>query len=357
MHNVRNRMAGEKRKGAAEAVRERRHMAAKLPDPVGSKALAKLPSTPFLLASSPPLSPEDLLIRRALTGAAIVPPLPGLALTPPKPEAPPDRAARRRAAKAAARPKRKAQKAAGTKPPPPRRKAAAEPPVSTPVSSPPLSHPDPTDKPVSRRSRSPAAKAATSRRTAAKTKSELPPRRQSRARSRPSAIEPTIVAATLPTEAQATQPPIEPTAADRTAPSSVDAVPMQGELTAVPAALAATAPAALSPAASPPIQSEPPCAPLPRGRAITRTGDGLVGRVVAWLSGLSFIPRKRRAPLPRARTTLAVEPPMTARAEPPASPADSADDSLTRRMLLQLSEENARLRRELEALRAGAASR
>lgn len=95
--------------------------------------------------------------------------------------------------------------------------------------------------------------------------------------------------------------------------------------------------------------------PMPRSRALARQEHGLVGRVVAWLGRL--VPRKPRRALPRARTRIerpAPAPPAIG-ATPDMAPVQrdeplSAD--LSRRMLLQLSQENERLRRELEALRA-----
>ena len=123
-----------------------------------------------------------------------------------------------------------------------------------------------------------------------------------------------------------------------------------------PATEALVVPAA--PAAQPVGAAEtaaPPTA-LPRNRALVRSGGGLVARVVAWLDRL--VPRRRRAALPRARTRLdrsARQDPAghvaAARTGPP-GPESAAD--LARRMLLQLSEENERLRREIERLRATA---
>ncbi|WP_298197202.1 hypothetical protein [Novosphingobium sp.] len=104
--------------------------------------------------------------------------------------------------------------------------------------------------------------------------------------------------------------------------------------------------------------ARPAPAGLPRSRALVRPQSSLVARVVAWLDRL--IPRRKRAALPKARTRLerkAFAPP--AASEPaavtpdPAVPPESASD-LARRMLLQLSEENERLRREIERLRAAA---
>jgi hypothetical protein len=98
--------------------------------------------------------------------------------------------------------------------------------------------------------------------------------------------------------------------------------------------------------------------PIPRARALAPIRAGLVERVVGWLAAL--LPRKPRAAMPRARTSLSAAAPASRPAgdivgPPPQAPtpgAAVADDSLSRRMLVALSEENLRLRRELEELRA-----
>lgn len=135
------------------------------------------------------------------------------------------------------------------------------------------------------------------------------------------------------------------------------------------------APPIVAPAEAAPAPAEPP----PAGqRALVKQDHGLIGRLVAWLGRL--VPRKRRAALPRARTRLerpAAPPavptataapapapmprpdpaptasapavPLTPAAEPLVLPTESI---LSGRMVLKLSEENSRLRRELDALRA-----
>lgn len=88
-------------------------------------------------------------------------------------------------------------------------------------------------------------------------------------------------------------------------------------------------------------------APLPRNRAITTPGQGMVARLVSWLGGLgTLLPRKRRrVALPSSRQVL---PPQTARRRP--VQPNGLDELST------LRSENERLRREL-ALLAGAALR
>lgn len=131
---------------------------------------------------------------------------------------------------------------------------------------------------------------------------------------------------------------------------------------------AAAAPVATQPAReAPKPASQPPASPartlaeaalitpMPRSRALVRQDHGLVGRLVAWLGRL--VPRKQRRALPRARSRIERPAPAAPAVSPVAATATvqreeplSAD--LSRRMLLQLSQENERLRRELEALRA-----
>lgn len=102
--------------------------------------------------------------------------------------------------------------------------------------------------------------------------------------------------------------------------------------------------------------------PPRRDRALVRQGDGFVARMVAWLGRL--MPRQRRSALPRARTRLtrqdhaaaplapAIGFPPPSAAGPMMQPVADAGPELSRRMLLELSEENERLRREVAALRA-----
>jgi hypothetical protein len=131
-----------------------------------------------------------------------------------------------------------------------------------------------------------------------------------------------------------------------------------------PTAQAPEPPPALAPAPFPvlsaPLMAATPNAPITlaertaftpqrRDRALVRSDNGLVARVVAWLGGL--MPRKRRAALPRARTRLD-RAPASAAAQIASPPSGDADNNLAHRMMLQLSQENERLRRELEALRA-----
>lgn len=89
--------------------------------------------------------------------------------------------------------------------------------------------------------------------------------------------------------------------------------------------------------------------PAPRARALVRQSTGPVARIVAWLTGL--LPRKRKTALPRARTRLD-QPVRQTAPNPVAVEATETTAELARRMLLQLSAENERLRRELEVLRA-----
>lgn len=127
---------------------------------------------------------------------------------------------------------------------------------------------------------------------------------------------------------------------------------------AIPLAKVDASPVAATPA--PPVATamtplSERMAPLPRGRAVVAPSRGIVARMVNWLAGLA--PRKKRAALPRARRSLRLPPagnPATASgpATMAATPPDG--DGLIRRMMLELSEENARLRRELEALRLAA---
>jgi hypothetical protein len=361
MHNVRNRIAGNKRGGASEAVFERRQTGGKPPGPTNPKPAAQPAITPFLLAPSAPQSAEE----RLLWHTAAVPVLPGLSLSSPvqDPEPPPDRAARRRAAKAAARPKRKAQKAAGAKPPPRSRKSAKIRPQAPAAASIPTAKAAPPDRPAPRR-----ASTSTSL-TAAPAKADRRkrlPAAQTADSNRPSAIAPP------PSIAAFADQIITPNAALASAAPGPEfaAEPAAARILApiTPAQAAMPPPAALtSPSVEPdlPAPAEHPSeqriplsergyAPLPRSRAVARTGEGLIGRVVSWLSSLNLVPRKRRAPLPKAQTTL--RPPSATPVTPVPTPAPD-DDSLTRRMLLQLSEENARLRRELETLRLGDAAR
>lgn len=124
------------------------------------------------------------------------------------------------------------------------------------------------------------------------------------------------------------------------------------------------APAEMTPAAMtpPPVTDAIPLAerialpPSPRDRALVRQGTGAVARIVAWLTRL--LPRKRKTTLPRARTRLDQSPSRSAEPGPTptaslAAPAEATETTaeLARRMLLQLSAENERLRRELEVLR------
>lgn len=140
--------------------------------------------------------------------------------------------------------------------------------------------------------------------------------------------------------------------------------------------------AAAAPAIEPPPERPAQDSPAPSAqRALVTQDNGLIGRLVAWLGRL--VPRKRRVALPKARTRLErpvppvlqppSQPPVQAAAPAPTAPPASGPEPgapavplppaaeplalptesiLSGRMVLKLSEENSRLRRELEALRA-----
>ncbi|MDE2619939.1 MAG: hypothetical protein KGL54_07220 [Sphingomonadales bacterium] len=116
-----------------------------------------------------------------------------------------------------------------------------------------------------------------------------------------------------------------------------------------------TIPLAGIPLAAIPLAERLDHRPLNRDRAMVRQGEGFVARMVAWLGRL--MPRQRRTALPRVRTRLtrqdhaagALAPAM---AKPPTPPVADPGPELSRRMLLELSQENERLRREVAALRA-----
>lgn len=337
MHNARNKMAGHRRNNATSAVLERHGPLAAKPDASAAKSAGTpdLPAAPFMLQSGAARFPEDVLIPRA-KGAAIIPvPLPFAMAVPgtaspaglvPDVAAEPqdraqDRAARRRAAKAATRPQRKARKTAPT--------------------------------PSAKRQSKPAAK---------RRKAAVPPK--------PTPTE-TTATDTTATDTTATGQ-ILSRSADGDDPLSLNAAAVPAVATtimpvaipaAAPAIAAASAMAGLilpdalpSGTAPPPAHAEPPSRPepLPRSRMLVSADGGLVARVVAWLGKLA--PRKRRAALPRSLTRLrapARTPAVVPGRPTPAETASPAgDDTLTRRMLLQLSEENARLRRELDLLRS-----
>ncbi|MBC2652141.1 hypothetical protein H7F50_04975 [Novosphingobium flavum] len=139
-------------------------------------------------------------------------------------------------------------------------------------------------------------------------------------------------------------------------PAAPEALVQAPPAPSVPATEGARPAPIVTPAGAAPAGLAP--AGLPRSRALVRPQSSLVARVVAWLDRL--IPRRKRAALPKARTRLerkAVAPPAAtepaAMTPDPAAPPESASD-LARRMLLQLSEENERLRREIDRLRAAA---
>lgn len=112
--------------------------------------------------------------------------------------------------------------------------------------------------------------------------------------------------------------------------------------------------------ADPGLAALPAERPVPRGRALVRVEARLVTRLVAWLDAL--LPRKKRRALPRVLTRLPRPAALvgTGTAEmvgtagaPGTGPAPAPGaETLSRQMLIALSEENLRLRRELEALRA-----
>lgn len=161
---------------------------------------------------------------------------------------------------------------------------------------------------------------------------------------------PTLSPPTLSAAAATTQPVAGPPTT--TAPTTIAP-------TAIPVA---PVPLAAIPLAAIPLAERLDHRPPRRDRALVRQGEGFVARMVAWLGRL--MPRQRRAALPRARTRLArqdhaaaaLAPAITA--APPAAagpmtpPAADAGPELNRRMLLELSQENDRLRREVAALRA-----
>jgi len=120
----------------------------------------------------------------------------------------------------------------------------------------------------------------------------------------------------------------------------------------MPDPVAATASPQLPPALALPPRSEPlvvaPPTPgnLPRNRAVTRPGNGLVAaiaqwlRSVSWLTARGLLPRKARAPLPKPPHTL----PRSPQRQPVQAAADPASE------LARLRTENSQLRRQLEAL-------
>lgn len=131
--------------------------------------------------------------------------------------------------------------------------------------------------------------------------------------------------------------------------------PIKGEPAPAPSAAAVmTQPAAppiappIAPLAAVPLAERLAHVPPRRDRALVRQGGSVVARVVAWLGRL--MPRQRRSALPRARTRLIRQ--DHAAAGPMSPPAADAGPELNRRMLLELSQENERLRREVAALRA-----
>ncbi|HEY6870328.1 MAG TPA: hypothetical protein VI199_11300 [Novosphingobium sp.] len=215
----------------------------------------------------------------------------------------------------------------------------------------------------------PAARTASPKPSATPKPSSAP--KPSTARSR-AAIPPTpeLVAAVAPTAASGPQPALTTTAGPPPPPA---APPLPRET-----ANAETVPA--EPVAFPvsaPAETAGDGRPLEQ-RALVKPDQGPIGRLVAWLGRL--VPRKRRAALPRARTRLArpASPPAAGPSvaervaapapEPAAAPASGApivppapaaeplalptESILSGRMVLKLSEENSRLRRELDALRA-----
>ncbi len=295
MHNVRNRMAGNKRGTAADAVFERRHAAGKSSVPPTPKLPAKPAPAPFLLGPSAPLPAEALLIQRSLAATTARPALPGMTLAPPAPDSVPeplpDRAARRRAAKAAPRPKRKAQKAAGAKPPPPRRRKT----TSTRLADPPEvqnapDHAVQADRPPTSRARTASPKNAGPEKSVRRRSpgAAQPSRKGRRAtspsiRAKPIATAPADVPALVDqiVSAIAAIPP-EP-ALDRMT-AQAEAGPKQAKrlqiATAASRSTVSESPAQLEPPTEAHVPlPEPGYAPLPRSRAVTRTGEGLVGRV------------------------------------------------------------------------------
>lgn len=116
-----------------------------------------------------------------------------------------------------------------------------------------------------------------------------------------------------------------------------------------PPAVPTARPASVAPLSAPVTHQGPSVAiplaertiPLARSQSLVAPGRSVVARIVGWLTKLA--PRQKRSALPKARKTL--------RAAPAVQIPVPTDDALTRRMMLELSEENARLRRELDALR------
>ena len=321
MHNSRNKMAGHRRNNATSAVLERQGPLAAKSDGSAAKSggTQEPPAAPFMLQSGAARFPEDVLIPRA-KGAAIIPvpqpsamAVPGTASSAGLPRdvaaEPQDRAARRRTAKAATRPQRKARKTAPTppakrqpKPAAKRRKAAVPPDTTAPVTTTPDT--TPIDQIVGR-----------------SADGDDPVR---------------LNAAAVPAVATTIMPVAIPAAAPAIAVASAMAGLISLDARSTTSAL------------------PPHAAPLPRSHTLVIADGGLVARVVAWLGKLA--PRKRRAALPRSRIRLRA-PAHTPTVVPDRpNPADTAspvgDDTLTQRMLLQLSEENARLRRELDLLRS-----
>lgn len=337
-----------------------RHASAKARD----KRLPPVPpgaSSPFLLASAPPGFPRDVAVpphRGALIELAATPDRSHRArkeylVTAAPRQAPVDKAPGQTPAAEApsAAPARK-----------PRKSRAAAPKVAE----------DGTTTPRKKKAASRRKKGATTRVAAAKAGAAAQPvpaalaarptasRRPRKAvpqgpGSPPAAVNdigPATGPLTVPVTVTVTMPDVElivarlastlaPTG-ECPAPEALAPVVLPAPAAAEPATRLDPAPAALAPAAATSI----PRAPLARDRALVRTSSGLVARVVAWLGRL--VPRQRRAALPRVRTRIT---------SPAAAPrtADPLESDLARRMLLQLSEENDRLRGELDRMQAAAA--
>jgi len=213
----------------------------------------------------------------------------------------------------------------------------------------------------------PAKEARPKRRKTAKPAAPKSAQKSARKSSRPAATSPATGRTLAKPRAAPRKPRKAATAADLPPPAAAPMAAVHPATFPVLAALplpvrdeALVVPMDPPAPAAPATRPAPPAAAtnLPRSRALVRPQVGLVARVVAWLDRL--IPRRRRAALPKARTRLErpVPPPMAKPVrsgsieELPASPETASE--LARRMLLQLSDENERLRREIEHLRAAA---
>ena len=344
MHNVRTR-------------KPPRHASAKARD----KRLPPVPpgaSSPFLLASAPPGFPRDVAVpphRGALIELAATPDRPVRArkeyLVTPAPRQPPAAEARSTA------PARKPRK--------PRAAAAVAPKIAEAGTTTPRKKKATGQRTKGAATRVAAPKAGTSAKsapaaTAVRAAASRRPRMvELQGPDSPPAVVPATGPLTVPVTVTVNMPNVELIVArlastlartgdsatpcpDSAATDSPDPVVLPTPAVTAAATRFDPAPAALAPAAAVAV----PRPPLARDRALVRTSTGLVSRVVAWLGRL--VPRQRRAALPRVRTRIA----QSAAAPPAAEPLES---DLARRMLLQLSEENDRLRVELDRMRSAAA--